>query len=418
MATHPDYPRVSSKVDRHGVTRWRYMDGKRPMLPGEPHSAEFDAAYDVLIGGGRVLPKAVATLPAKAKPAKVEPTATVQIIQFTGRTLDSAWAMLRKKREYKWSTLELNSQRIYSKTIERILDLTVEGSGNRYGGGKLADLQRRHVKDILGTFRTDEDDRDSKADTPHMERTALLCLRKLIKVGFEEEWITQDPTYGMARNPETDGHATWSAGHLDQYERHWPLGSPQRVAYALALWLGNRVSDVARLRWEHLVTEEIMSDGKLKKVVGFRFKQFKGRKIKKKGRPANGTVFLPMTPMLESELVGHRRESGPVLLSPVGRGYTDSRLSTQVSKWAKQAGIPDGYTCHGLRKALGVKLAHADSSTRAIMTMLGHTSPAMVQVYTAEVEDVRMAMMSADKLTAMETAKGWTPTPKLRVVKS
>lgn len=391
MASHPDYPCISSKNVR-GQTRWRFMGGKWPMIPGEPHTPIFDAFYEALVEG--------------RDPKAVEPKPTAKVMRFTGiahKTLDKAWSLLRSDSEHGWKELDFKSQRIYSKTIERILDATVDATDKRYGGGLMEEFERRHVKAILKLFE----------DTPHMERTVLLCLRKLVMVGIEEEWIKTDPTYGLTRAPTTDGHATWLQEHLDAYEAYWPVGSPQRIAYALALWLGNRVSDVARLRWEYLMTEHVMYEGELRQITGFRFTQFKGRKKKK-----NKMVFLPWTPMLESELVGLPR-SGPVLESGIkGRAYTDRRLSEQLSKWAKQAGLPDGYTAHGLRKALAVKLAHSDASSRAIMLMLGHTSPQYVELYTREVDEVRMAAVSAVKLTKFEVAKGWSPeaAPPLRLV--
>lgn len=50
---HPDYPGVSSMVTRHGKTRWRLRRSGKPdvMLPGEPHTADFDKAYqDAVLG--------------------------------------------------------------------------------------------------------------------------------------------------------------------------------------------------------------------------------------------------------------------------------------------------------------------------------------------------------------------------------
>lgn len=120
------------------------------------------------------------------------------------------------------------------------------------------------------------------ADTPHVQRLVLIGLRKLVMVAIEEEWITVDPTYGMKINPETDGHATWTVDQMDAYEEQWTIGTVQRTAYALGLWLGNRVSDVARLKWSHLMEKVIMWNGEPLKVTGFEFVQFKGRR--KKGR--------------------------------------------------------------------------------------------------------------------------------------
>lgn len=115
-----------------------------------------------------------------------------------------------------------------------------------------------------------------------MERIVLLCLRKLVAVALDEEWIEFDPTYNIQRKPQTAGHQTWIVEWMDAYEKTWATGTRQRVAYALALWLGNRISDVTRLDWEHLVTKHIAMDGEIHAIEGFEFVQFNGRKRGKK----------------------------------------------------------------------------------------------------------------------------------------
>jgi integrase len=384
MSKHPDYPRVSSKIDRHGVTRWRFMDGARPMLPGEPHTPAFDAAYQAIIEGRDI-----------AKPLTNTPSA--QVINLHNRTLDAAYSLLRKENE--WLRLGLNTQTMYSKTIERMLNLRV--NGHRYGDGPVADFERRHVKAMLKEF----------AETPWLEVIVLVLLRKLMLVAIDQEpqWIKVDPTFGISRNPQTDGHLTWKAEHVEQFEAFYAPGTMQRTAYALALWLGNRASDVARLDWKHLTVKRVMHEGDWREIEGFEFRQFKGRKNK------GADIFLPMTPMLERELQGQTR-TGPVLKNTWGKAFKDRSLSHQFSKWAGKAGLPEGYTMHGLRKALGVMLAHADATSRQIMFMLGHKDLSYVELYTREAEQVRMAMASTDKLTRFDEQARKQP-PKLAIVR-
>src|SRR5262245_16731383 len=42
-------------------------------------------------------------------------------------------------------------------------------------------------------------------------------------------------------------HHSWTDGELDQFERRWPLGTRERLAYALLLYTAQRGSDVARM---------------------------------------------------------------------------------------------------------------------------------------------------------------------------
>jgi site-specific recombinase XerD len=69
---------------------------------------------------------------------------------------------------------------------------------------------------------------------------------------------------------------------------------------------------------------------------------------------------------------------------------------------------------HGLRKALGVKLAEADASTRQLMEMLGHSNIAYAELYSREASQIRLAMQAMDKVTEIEEARR---RPNLTIVK-
>lgn len=374
---HPDYPNVSSMTDRHGKTRWRLRrrGHKDVMLPGEPNSREFNAAYERAIMGlsGQVVP-----MPGSATP----------------KSMNAAYRLLKEQDE--WLALDVKSRTRYQQTIERIITIPLGGKAT-LGDGPIEDLKRTHVKTILSRFR----------ETPHMERIVLICLRKLIMVAIDEEWIEVDPTYNMKRSPKTNGHRAWPLNIMRKYESYWPIGSKERTAYALALWLGNRVSDVARLRWSDMITKQYLEGSKVRSIEGFEFTQFKGRKNGK-------TIFLPMTPMLRTELAPLSRETETVLISSIGQPYRDSTLSGRMAEWCKDAGIEPGYTMHGLRKALGVKLAEADASTRQLMEALGHSSIAYAELYSREASQVRLAVQAMDKVAKVERAR---LKPKLSIIK-
>lgn len=373
---HPDYPGVSSMLTRHGKTRWRLRRNgqKDVMLPGEPHSPAFDDAYHRAIAG-------------RSAPVIIHPRSGLP------KSLKAAYRILKGAPE--WKALDEKSRTRYSLTIERILSIKM--GPVEIGDGPVAELKRGHVKTILAKF----------SDTPHMERIVLICLRKLILVALDEEWIEADPTYRMTRNPATDGHKAWPLAVMALYEAKWAVGTRQRTAYALALWLGNRVSDVARLRWSDLTTKTVVIDGVVRQIEGFEFIQFKGRKRGK-------TIFLPMTTMLEQELAPLSRETETVLVSARGGSYGSASLSNRMAQWCSDAGVPAGYTMHGLRKALGVKLAEADASTRQIMEALGHNNIAYAELYSREASQVRLAVQAMEKVTKVEEARR---KPEIRLVK-
>jgi hypothetical protein len=214
MAKHPNYPGVSSKTDRHGKIRWRFRRTGSPdvMLPGQPGSAEFEAAYFAAVEG---------------RPAK--PTATATIIRLPNgalpKTFNAAYHELKNSAE--WSRLLPKTMRQYADNIERkILTQPVKPGGkDRWGDAPVGDCRRSDVKALLKRW--------GEAEGEFTERMVLLVLRKLIMAAIEAEWIVTDPTYGLKRaQPDNSGHRTWSQTQMDQFEAHWPIGSVPRTAYA------------------------------------------------------------------------------------------------------------------------------------------------------------------------------------------
>src|SRR5690606_31177362 len=86
--------------------------------------------------------------------------------------------------------------------------------------------------------------------TPHKAKHLLVAIRKMIAIGFDEEWIETDPTYKLNYRPDYVGWRAWTVEEQEKFEARWPVGSTPRTAYGLALWLGNRRSDIARIKWE------------------------------------------------------------------------------------------------------------------------------------------------------------------------
>jgi hypothetical protein len=213
---HPDYPGVSSMTDRHGKQRWRFRRGghKDIMLPGEPHTPEFDAAWQAVIE--------CQPLPHKGQVIRLSAAALPE-------TFKAAYVLLRKSQD--WKDLDDRTRERDCRHIEKFL-----GYSDGLGDCRVADLRRKHVRSYLATM----------ADTPHAARVALKSIRKLVMTAIEEEWLDTDPTWQMKYNPPRNGWPAWTADMMDAFERHWPVGSPPRTAYALGLWLGNRASDVAR----------------------------------------------------------------------------------------------------------------------------------------------------------------------------
>jgi hypothetical protein len=108
----------------------------------------------------------------------------------------------------------------------RLIEAFLAHGGDRpWGDGPVSELRHTNIEDYLETY----------LDVPHVERRALLAIRKLVQTAIRKDWIAADPTYAIKRNPAASGWPAWSRDMMDAYERRWPIGTPQRTAYALGL---------------------------------------------------------------------------------------------------------------------------------------------------------------------------------------
>ncbi len=93
-----------------------------------------------------------------------------------------------------------------------------------------------------------------RAETPSSANDTLKKLRILLKFAVDISWRTDDPTIGMKKFAEGEHH-TWTEEEITLFEERWPVGSVQRTAFALLLYTGQRVSDVAGMSWRDVNAE-------------------------------------------------------------------------------------------------------------------------------------------------------------------
>src|SRR5262249_35172728 len=79
-------------------------------------------------------------------------------------------------------------------------------------------------------------------------------LRALMQHGVEIGTRSDDPTRDVRKLPTAkgEGYHSWTEGEIEQFERHHPVGSRARLAFALLLCTGQRRSDVVRIGRQHL----------------------------------------------------------------------------------------------------------------------------------------------------------------------
>ena len=107
-------------------------------------------------------------------------------------------------------------------------------------------MTRDHVRRIL----------TERAETPGAANSALQKLKVLLHFAIENNWRKDDPTLRIKKFAGGEFH-TWTEDELQQYEARWPIGTTERLAYALLLYTGQRRSDVVVMAWSDVKDDAI-----------------------------------------------------------------------------------------------------------------------------------------------------------------
>lgn len=336
----PDLPpHVTTYKDRHGKTRYRFRRNGFPprSIPGDPSQERFWQAYREAAAGK-----------ARDRPGRN---------RFQPRTLAAAWAQVRASIE--WKQLKPISQAQQTNAAERFLSMPIAaGASMTFGQMPFAGIRRNDVKRILARFQR-----------PHAAEAVLRLLRKLCLVALDLEWIETDPTYRVKFRPRLIGHRAWTDAELQAFEARWPLGSLQRLAYALALYTGQRRGDLAAMPWTAY-------DGQGLAIVQ-----------EKTGAP----LWIPVHPELKAILDATERRGETIIAGKRGGRFTRESLGNLMALAIDAAGLPPECRLHGLRKSAGRCLAEAGATTRMIMAILGHKTLKEAENYTRDVEQRKMA---------------------------
>jgi integrase len=193
--------------DRHGkVRRYVRRRGFRAMpLPGLPGSPEFMQAYQDAISG----------------PA-------VRLRKPKAGTLAALAADFFNSTEF--ANLKPSSQATYRLTLGPVL----ERDGHRLVRDLPADKARKIIQEI-------------GANRPAMANLTRAVLRRMFSFAVTIGQRRDNP-FNAVPKYKLGTHHTWSDNQLSAYEKCWPLGTRQRLAFDVLLYSAQRVGDVVRMQ--------------------------------------------------------------------------------------------------------------------------------------------------------------------------
>ena len=109
-------------------------------------------------------------------------------------------------------------------------------------------------------------------------------------------------------------------------------------------------------------------------------------------------VDIPMLPELQVAIDAMPQDQLTFLTKESGQPLSASAFSYWFELRCKEAGIPKGFTAHGLRKAGATRLAEHGCTDHEIMAWGGWKTLKEVQRYTREANRKRLALQGAHKL--------------------
>jgi integrase len=245
--------------------------------------------------------------------------------------------------------------------------------------------------------------RDSMAATPSEANNWAKVIRGLLDYAVDLEIIDFNPAARVKRlkTPNPDGFRTWREDEIAAFERHFARGSLPRLAFTLALYTGAARGDLVRLGWGNI----------------------RGERLSYRRQKTRGEVDIPILSPLADELSQVPHTHLTFLQTEAGRVRSDVGLANQLTRWLALAGLWDtdehGHhlSLHGLRKALGRRLAEAGVDPHGIASVLGQDDARSALVYsrkfnrarTADASMARLAEEPATNVTRLErnaTRKG------------
>lgn len=326
--------------DRHGKVRYYYRPpkGKNTPLPGDPDSPEFLAAYQA----------AVEATP-KPEPIGADRNAAGSVAQAVSLYLGSTI----------FGRLAPDTRRTRKNEIERFRDAR--------GHKPLAKMERRHVEKLL---------RDR---SPVSQRNALKALGPFLDWCVTEGLIGANPTATIPRptSPNREGYRTWPDAYVEQYRERHAVGTKARAAFEVLVNTGAARVDAALLGRQHI----------------------QGGMLCFRRHKTGVLVEIPILPDLQA-VVDDAGDRLTLIATDAGTSYTKEAFGNQFRRWCDDAGIPKGYSAHGVRKYAARLRAELGATAHQLMAWFGWLTLREAERYTRDAERRRATMRLGEMVNA------------------
>jgi integrase len=223
--------------------------------------------------------------------------------------------------------------------------------------------------EIPGQFSTEID------TTPNQANNFIKTMRGLFRWAVDMEHVTTDPTRDVKLlNVKTDGFHVWTDDEVLRFEKRWPTGTRERLAFDLLLLTGLRRGDAVRLGRQHV------RDGV------FKIKTEK-----------NGVVVeAPILPSLARSIEAAPTGDLSFIAGERGLPMAKESFGNWFREVCKAAKVPG--SAHGLRKAGATRAAENGATTTELKALFGWTDDAMPNHYTKTANRALVATGASSKM--------------------
>lgn len=264
------------------------------------------------------------------------------------RINDNAMALLIKtwQASPEWGKLADKTKYDWSRYCQRI--------NERWGNLEVRGIEPQHVLAL----------RDEYQETPAAANNLLRCLSSMLAWSVPRGWRSDNPCREVPPFPKNEGYSPWPWELIEIARQELPARLWQAVA--LALYTGQRQSDILAMRWDAL------SHGAVSLTQ------------KKTGRQ----LTIPIHRDLQAVIDQIPRDAVTILTNSNGKPWTVSGFKASWNK-AKPDAL-SGYQFHGLRKSAVVTLLEAGCTDAQAAAITGQSRD-MIEHYARKVNQTALA---------------------------
>ncbi|WP_348521565.1 tyrosine-type recombinase/integrase [Erythrobacter sp. A6_0] len=274
------------------------------------------------------------------------------------RDLDSLIAAYRASPEY--IRLADATKRDYRLWLDRI--------AARFGTAPLAAFADSRMREHVILWR------DTWINQPRTADKAAVMMATLLGWGVDRGILAVNVAAGIKTLHRVNrSKEVWERKHIRAF-----ANKPRHLREALMLagFTGLRLADLVRVAWENVGPRAIVIE-----------------RTRKRG----GRAVIPLLPETRKLLDRIGRDSGAILRNSRGEPWTESGLGSVFQK-AKPAGFDR--TIHDLRGTFATRLILSGATDSEAAMVLGWTAKEIAAVRARYVDEERVVIQLADRLTA------------------